>query len=150
MTRHLVLLASMLGVALLAGCGDDGQPAAAAAADAAMHRDDGGAMHVDAPSRGRTARTAARGVEVKAVRSQYGRIVADGRGQAFYFFDRETSAQPRCYGACAKAWPPFTTKGRPRGGRGARALWRGPHGRPHDRRVRGGRAPPWVSAPARG
>jgi predicted lipoprotein with Yx(FWY)xxD motif len=53
--------------------------------------------------------------------SQFGKILADGRGQAVYIFDKETSSRPKCYGACAKAWPPVLTNGRPVAGKGARA-----------------------------
>ena len=39
--------------------------------------------------------------------SQYGRILSDGRGRALYVFTRETTSSSRCYGARARAWPPF-------------------------------------------
>lgn len=73
------------------------------------------AAEVTARARGR------RGVVVKRVASDFGPIVADGRGQAFYLFDRERSTRPRCYGACARAWPPVLARGVPVAGRGARA-----------------------------
>jgi predicted lipoprotein with Yx(FWY)xxD motif len=53
-------------------------------------------------------------------RSAFGRILFDGRGRALYLFTRETTKTPRCYGACAKAWPPFLTKGSPSAARGVR------------------------------
>jgi predicted lipoprotein with Yx(FWY)xxD motif len=53
-------------------------------------------------------------------RSAYGRILRDGRGYALYLFTRDTSSASRCYGACAQAWPPFLTRGRPSAARGAR------------------------------
>jgi predicted lipoprotein with Yx(FWY)xxD motif len=61
------------------------------------------------------------GTSVKVVRSQFGRIVADGRGQALYYFSRERGRASRCYGACARAWPPVQARGRPVAGAGARA-----------------------------
>jgi predicted lipoprotein with Yx(FWY)xxD motif len=64
---------------------------------------------------------AKRGTATKVVDSQYGRILADRRGQAVYVFDKETTRTSECYGDCAKAWPPVLTKGRPRAGKGARA-----------------------------
>lgn len=64
---------------------------------------------------------AAGGKTLKPIRSQFGTILGDGRGQAVYVFDRERSSTPRCYGACAKAWPPVLTNGRPVAGRGVRA-----------------------------
>jgi len=64
---------------------------------------------------------AATATAVTVVRSQFGRILADGRGQALYYFSRERGRASRCYGACAAAWPPAPVQGRPVAGRGARA-----------------------------
>jgi predicted lipoprotein with Yx(FWY)xxD motif len=60
------------------------------------------------------------GKKVKATGSSYGKVIADGRGEAFYLFTKERGKKSRCYGACARAWPPLFTRGRPRGGRGVR------------------------------
>lgn len=83
---------------------------------------DAAAMEKDAmePEAGAAMRRKRRGAIVKAIRSsQFGRVIADRRGEAFYLFDKEKGKRSRCYGACAKAWPPVLTKGRPRAGRGA-------------------------------
>ncbi len=53
--------------------------------------------------------------------SDYGQILFDGRGFALYGFTRDRARHSACARACAKAWPPFIVKGRPRAGRGARA-----------------------------
>lgn len=58
---------------------------------------------------------------VKAVSSQYGHIVADARGQAFYLFGKEDSGRTECYGACATRWPPVLVKGQPAAGPGAQS-----------------------------
>jgi predicted lipoprotein with Yx(FWY)xxD motif len=87
-----------VAAALLAGCGGEGATPGAAAAPVAQ-----------------------KGTVVKVVRSQFGAILADGRGQALYRFSREASAASRCYGACAKSWPPMLAKGRPSAGKRARA-----------------------------
>jgi predicted lipoprotein with Yx(FWY)xxD motif len=47
--------------------------------------------------------------------SQYGRIVFDGRGYVLYAFTRDGHGPSKCYRACAKAWPPYIVKTRPRG-----------------------------------
>ena len=60
------------------------------------------------------------GTTLKVVSSQYGSVVADGRGQAFYLFAKEKSNRSECYGTCAKTWPPVLTKGTPSPGRSAR------------------------------
>ena len=41
-------------------------------------------------------------------------MLYDGSGQAIYLFDAEHTSRPRCYGACAEAWPPVLAKGTPR------------------------------------
>lgn len=64
----------------------------------------------------------AAGGRAVAVRdTRYGKILVDGRGLALYLFTADGRGASTCYGACAKAWPPLLTKGRPRALRGARA-----------------------------
>jgi predicted lipoprotein with Yx(FWY)xxD motif len=46
--------------------------------------------------------------------SRYGKILFDGRGRVLYLFARDRGGRSSCLGACAKAWPPFLTKGAPR------------------------------------
>lgn len=41
--------------------------------------------------------------------SRYGKIIVDGQGRTVYLFDAEHTSTPRCYGACAVAWPPLLT-----------------------------------------
>ena len=53
--------------------------------------------------------------------SDYGRILFDGRGFALYAFTRDTAGRSRCTGACAKAWPPYIVRVRPKAGRGVTA-----------------------------
>ena len=55
-------------------------------------------------------------VTVKA--SSFGRILFDGRGFVLYGFTRDTRAKSACSGACARAWPPYVVKSRPRAGTG--------------------------------
>jgi predicted lipoprotein with Yx(FWY)xxD motif len=57
---------------------------------------------------------------VKAGSSQYGRMVFDGRGFALYAFTRDGRGPSRCYGACAKAWPPYVVTGTLRAGTGTK------------------------------
>jgi predicted lipoprotein with Yx(FWY)xxD motif len=47
-------------------------------------------------------------------------VLTDGAGRTLYLFTRERSARSRCYGSCAKAWPPLIARGRLLAGRGAR------------------------------
>jgi predicted lipoprotein with Yx(FWY)xxD motif len=52
---------------------------------------------------------------VKTAGSRFGTMLFDGSGQAIYLFGKETTSRPECYSACAEAWPPVLTAGRPRG-----------------------------------
>ncbi|SRR5947207_9032578 len=61
------------------------------------------------------------GATIKVMRTAYGRVLVDGKGRALYLFTREHSSSSRCYGACASAWPPLLTAGKPVAGTGARA-----------------------------
>jgi predicted lipoprotein with Yx(FWY)xxD motif len=50
--------------------------------------------------------------------SSFGKVLFDGRGYVLYGFTRD-KRRSACYGACAKAWPPyFAPKGRLVAGRG--------------------------------
>ncbi len=39
-------------------------------------------------------------------------MIANRRGEAFYLFGKDRGPS-RCYGSCARAWPPVLTKGGP-------------------------------------
>jgi predicted lipoprotein with Yx(FWY)xxD motif len=56
-------------------------------------------------------KTGVKGTTVKVVSSQYGPVVADNRGEAFYLFASEKSARSQCYGTCAQRWPPVIANG---------------------------------------
>ena len=98
----------------LAGCGGSNNKSSASTSSASAPG--------SAPTKPATiaAPAAAKGTRVKVVSSQYGQILTDERGQAFYLFAREGSARSECYGACATRWPPVLTKGTPQAGPGAR------------------------------
>jgi predicted lipoprotein with Yx(FWY)xxD motif len=103
-----VVAAALLGTAAIAvGCGDD---------EASSGKED----QATSPTATTDAPPAGRGTTVKVVSSQFGRILADGRGQAVYLFDKESTSRSECYGECARAWPPVLTRGEPRSGSGAR------------------------------
>jgi predicted lipoprotein with Yx(FWY)xxD motif len=98
---------------IAAGCGDDeSRDTDAANTRSATVTADG------APAAGTGARPKAKGAIVKVVDSDYGRVIADRRGEAFYLFDRESTGKSECYGECATAWPPLVTQGQPRAGNG--------------------------------
>ena len=58
------------------------------------------------------------GTKIVLGRSDYGSMLFNGRKQAIYIFQRDARNRSRCYGACARAWPPVYTRRRPTAGRG--------------------------------
>jgi predicted lipoprotein with Yx(FWY)xxD motif len=59
--------------------------------------------------------------QLQVMASQYGDVLFDGKGFALYLFTDDKRDKSRCYGGCAKAWPPLTTKGKPTAGAGTDA-----------------------------
>ena len=45
--------------------------------------------------------------------SPYGKVLFDAQGRVLYLFAADHTSKSTCYGACAKAWPPFLTRGKP-------------------------------------
>ena len=62
----------------------------------------------------------AEGTRIVAAGSQFGTMLWGPGRQAIYVFERDGRGKSRCYGACAKAWPPVITRGKPVAGAGAR------------------------------
>ncbi len=124
--RRLIPLAAV-ALLVLGGCGSDDDGASDAGggmADAATtmplrSSDDRPATETGASTSAKPAATKRTGRLVKVVDSQFGRVLADRKGEAFYLFDKERAQRSECYGDCATAWPPVLTKGQPRAGRGA-------------------------------
>jgi predicted lipoprotein with Yx(FWY)xxD motif len=109
-------IAAFFSAALVAGCGGEAQTDSETAstpstADTAPAKTGGDTSTTPV-------KTKRKGTTVKVVPSQYGPVVADGRGEAFYLFAGEKSSRSRCYGACADRWPPVLANGKPRAGPG--------------------------------
>jgi predicted lipoprotein with Yx(FWY)xxD motif len=107
-SRFALTLGAALATVALAGCGGSSSagnsPAQAVAAPVQT---------------GVAARS--KGPKLKVVDSDYGRILSDGRGRAFYLFTADTGNASTCSGECAAAWPPWIVKRKPRAGAGAQA-----------------------------
>jgi predicted lipoprotein with Yx(FWY)xxD motif len=112
-----VAVPTVVAALALGACGDDAElradPAPAATTAAPTPEPTPEAEATPEP-----ARRAAAGTRLRAIGSQFGRIVGDGPGLAVYMFDKERRGRSECYGACAKAWPPVPAKGRPVAGKG--------------------------------
>jgi predicted lipoprotein with Yx(FWY)xxD motif len=100
-------VAGAVSAALLvtaAGCGDSGSSKAAPASTSTTATPAKAAPKPKPKPAGK---------KVTLHSSDYGTILADGRGRALYLFTHDTN-KSRCYGQCATAWPPLLTKGEPK------------------------------------
>jgi predicted lipoprotein with Yx(FWY)xxD motif len=50
-----------------------------------------------------------------------GPMLVDAQGRTLYLWEADTGSSSTCAGACATAWPPVTTTGKPAAGTGAEA-----------------------------
>ena len=62
----------------------------------------------------------AAGTRITVSSSEFGPMVWGPKRQAIYVFQRDGFKRTRCYGDCARAWPPVLTTGSPVAGKGAR------------------------------
>ena len=114
-TRTLAVGVAAAAALAVAGCGSSsssgGQSAGAYGA-------------YGAPKSATTASSAAKPSGAAAVgvaNSNLGKILVDAKGQTLYLFKKDTGTASTCDGACASAWPPLTTSGKPKAGSGVSA-----------------------------
>lgn len=111
MVRRLILILVTAGIGgWPAGCGMSASPSPAGAATT---------MGTPRPPTTRTVTTAGNGPAdpvkaaparprfVRVAATAYGTALVDRRGFALYRFTHDTGAASTCYGACARAWPPY-------------------------------------------
>jgi predicted lipoprotein with Yx(FWY)xxD motif len=65
--------------------------------------------------------TTASGTTVNVRSTSLGKILVDSQGRTLYLFEKDTGPKSTCSGACASAWPPFRTSGKPKAGSGVTA-----------------------------
>jgi predicted lipoprotein with Yx(FWY)xxD motif len=107
-SRPITLLAGVTLVPLtalaVAGCG--GGNSATAASQTPAHTSQSAARH--APT-------------VSVAKTHLGKILVNSRGRTLYLFKKDSGTKSACFGACATAWPPLRTGGKPTAGKGAKA-----------------------------
>jgi predicted lipoprotein with Yx(FWY)xxD motif len=105
--RNIILVPAlavpMIAVAI-AGCGGSSNNASAS------------------PSTTTTKQSSSAGGAAANLRStSLGKILVDSRGRSLYLFEKDTGPKSTCFSACASAWPPFRTNGKPTAGTGVKA-----------------------------
>ena len=58
---------------------------------------------------------------VEAKKGDLGTILVDAKGRSLYLWEADKGSQSTCADACAQAWPPLTTTGKPQAGSGVQA-----------------------------
>jgi predicted lipoprotein with Yx(FWY)xxD motif len=66
------------------------------------------------PSAAVRAHPSAAGKVVKTRHGSLGTYLVDGKGRTLYLFEKDSGGKSACYAACAQAWPPLLTNGKPR------------------------------------
>jgi predicted lipoprotein with Yx(FWY)xxD motif len=51
--------------------------------------------------------------KVMTSKTSLGTIIVDGQGNTLYMFEKDKGGKSSCGGACAAAWPPAVTSGKP-------------------------------------
>lgn len=105
--RNLVRLAlpAAAVAALVTACGGGGQSSGGSGSSSAAAPASSSASG-EHPEKAETIKDARAG--------KLGPILVDESGRAVYLFEKDHGNTSSCYGACAKAWPPVTTNGKPK------------------------------------
>ena len=51
---------------------------------------------------------------IKTRHTSLGTVLVDAKGRTAYLFEKDKKGKSACSGACAKAWPPVLTSGKPK------------------------------------
>jgi predicted lipoprotein with Yx(FWY)xxD motif len=110
----LLSLVSLAAVAAgVAGCGSSSGTTASTSSSGAA------GAYGAAPAS--TTTTASGPAAVDVTSSKLGKFLVDSKGRTLYLFAADTGTSSTCNGACAGAWPPLTTSGKPTAGSGVKA-----------------------------
>lgn len=122
-TRRIPAVSAMAVVAVAlfaAGCGSSSASTSTASSAAAASSSSAPAPTSSAAPAS-ASNAAATGALVKVTHGAKGMYLTDGSGRALYLWVADSSGKSSCSGACAQAWPPLTTKGKPTGSGGVAA-----------------------------
>lgn len=123
MTRRPISLLAVGAVAAiaLAGCGSPGggSTGAAASSSGGPYSTGGGSTAAATPAAAKQPATGP--AKISRKKTNLGTILVDGRGRTLYLWVADKGGMSTCNGACAQAWPPVLTKGKPKASSGVNA-----------------------------
>jgi predicted lipoprotein with Yx(FWY)xxD motif len=111
--RVASLLALAISAIAVAGCGSASSSSTAAAA--------GPAPASSTATSSTTSSNESGGESISTAKGSAGTYLTADEGRAVYLWVADSGGKSSCSGACAKAWPPVETKGKPTGESGVNA-----------------------------
>jgi predicted lipoprotein with Yx(FWY)xxD motif len=120
--KRLVIASTLLAATLAAaGCGGSSSNGGSGTTASGTSAGSGSAYGYGAASRGATTQSTSGNATIAVKSTSLGRILVDGRGMTVYLFEKDKGTTSTCNGSCASFWPPVTTTGTPKAGRGVMA-----------------------------
>jgi predicted lipoprotein with Yx(FWY)xxD motif len=121
-TFPLSACAAALLVTALSGCGSS-SPSNSGAADTTVPPATGTSTVAPQSAAADTSSSPSAQVTVATHNAggKLGTILVDEKGRTVYLFQADKTDKSTCTGACAAAWPPLLTKGKPKAGTGAKS-----------------------------
>ena len=109
------IVALAISAIAVAGCGSASSPSSSSNTAAAA------TTAATAASSSTSTAAASGGVTIKTAKGAAGTYLVGSSGRAIYLWVADTGDKSNCSGACATAWPPVTTSGKPTAGTGVNA-----------------------------
>jgi predicted lipoprotein with Yx(FWY)xxD motif len=113
MKRTILPMLALLAAVLATACGSSSTNTSGSAAS-------GGGGYGAAPTATPAAKSGG-AASIKTGSGDPGTFLVDSAGRTLYLWKADTGSSSTCSGACAQAWPPLTTTGKPQAGDGAKA-----------------------------
>jgi predicted lipoprotein with Yx(FWY)xxD motif len=115
MHRSLILAVPAVVALLAAGCGSNSSGSASGSSGGIY-----GSSGTQAPANNKAVANKSPAA-VKVAHGALGTHLANAKGRTLYLFEADKGTRSACTGACAQAWPPLTTTGKPTASAGAKA-----------------------------
>jgi predicted lipoprotein with Yx(FWY)xxD motif len=113
MIKSISIALAIAGMLAVAGCGSSSNSSSSGEGGAY-----GGGEESTAASKEAKSEAGATTPAVLSVGSapEVGKVIVDSKGFTLYYFEKDQGGKSACYGACAKAWPPYTGTPKAEGG----------------------------------
>jgi predicted lipoprotein with Yx(FWY)xxD motif len=112
MIKSIALALAVTGVLAVAGCGSSSS-SSSSGEGGAYGGGESSTASKEATNEAASATPAA--ISVGSA-PEVGKVLVDSKGFTLYYFEKDQNGKSACYGACAKAWPPYTGTPKVQGG----------------------------------